>query len=237
MAVFSFHHASAFFPVVVLLLDPRVGGGQALVQGRFWLPLEHFLDEGVVAVAAGDATGRVQVVMPFEFHARNLLHLGQQLVDGDEFAGTEVDRRGNQLVAVHDHVNAFHAVVNVHEAAGGRAVAPDGDVHVLFINGLDDLATERGGGLLAAAVPGAIRAIDVVKAGDVRLHAALGPVFLAEHFGNELLPAVTALGHRRIGVGFLQRADFRILLKQDVVGAGRRGIKVIADTGAIGRFN
>jgi hypothetical protein len=35
--------------------------------------------------------------------------------------------------------------------------------------GLDDLAADGGGGLLAAAVPGAEGAVDVVEAGDARL--------------------------------------------------------------------
>src|ERR1019366_6941228 len=100
------------------------------------------------AVAPGHTAGRIQVVMSFEFHARNLLHFREQLVDGNKLAGTEIDWRGNQLIAMHDHVNALHTIVNIHEAAGGRAVAPDGDVHVLFVDGLDDLAAEGGGGLL-----------------------------------------------------------------------------------------
>ena len=35
--------------------------------------------------------------------------------------------------------------------------------------GLDDLAADGGGGLLAAAVPGAVGAVDVVEAGDAGL--------------------------------------------------------------------
>ena len=60
------------------------------------------------------------------------------------------------------------------------------------------------------------------------------PVFLAEHFRNQFFPAVTALGHRRIGIGFLQRAHLWILLQQRVIGTGRRGKEITARTGLAG---
>ena len=227
-------HAFAGFAVFVLFLDPRVGFRQALVQGCGRLPVENFLDEGVVGVAAGHALRRVQVVFAVHLHAGDLFDLGQQFVDGNQFAGAEVDRRGDQVVAVHDLVNALHAVVNIHEAAGLLAVAPDRDVLLAGVHRLDDLAAERGGRFFAAAVPGAVRAIDVVETGNGRLHAAFVPVFLAEHFGNQLFPAVAALGHRRIRVGFLQRADVRVLLQQRVVGAGGAGEKIAARAGPVG---
>src|SRR5438105_2674722 len=47
---------------VVLVLDPRVGLGEAFLQRRRRLPVERLLDESVVAVAARDAAGGVQVV-------------------------------------------------------------------------------------------------------------------------------------------------------------------------------
>ena len=138
-----------------------------------------------------------------------------------------------ELVAVRDHVNALHAIVNIHEAAGLVAVAPDEDVLFAGVHGFDDLAAERRGRLFASAVPGAVRPIDVVEAGDEGFHAAFHPVFLAKHLAHQLFPAVTALGHGRVGVGFLERAHVGVLLEQDVVGAGGRGIKIAAGAGAI----
>ena len=67
-------------------------------------------------------------------------------------------------------------------------------------------------GAFSSSVPGAVRAIDVMETGDERLHTPFSPILLAEHFGHELFPAVSALGHRRVSVRFLQRADVGILL-------------------------
>ncbi len=66
---------------------------------------------------------------------------------------------------------------------------------------------------------------------------ALRPVFLAEHLGDQLLPAVAALGHGRVGVGLLQGADVRVLLKVGVVGAGRGREEVPPGPGPVGRLD
>ena len=96
------------------------------------------------------------------------------------------------------------------------------------------LRQRAAGRFLTSAIPGAVRAIDVVEAGDVGLQAALGPVFLAEHFRHQLLPAVAALGHGRIGIRFFQRAHVRVLLQGGVVGAGRGREEVAADASPVG---
>ena len=64
-----------------------------------------------------------------------------------------------------------HEVVNIHEAARLFAVAPDVDAQIFFMDRLDDLAAQRGGCLFTAAVPSAMRAIDVVEAGNRRFQA------------------------------------------------------------------
>ena len=58
---------------MILLADPLISSRQTLVQWSVWFPVEHFLDESVVAVAASHAPGRVQVVMPLEFYTGNFL--------------------------------------------------------------------------------------------------------------------------------------------------------------------
>jgi hypothetical protein len=47
-------------------------------------PLEDFLDERVVGIAAGHALRRVEIVFAVHFDTRNLLDLGEQFVDGDQ---------------------------------------------------------------------------------------------------------------------------------------------------------
>ena len=58
---------------------------------------------------------------------------------------------------------------------------------------------------------------------------ALGRVLLAKHLAHQLLPAITALGHCRVGITFFQRANIRVLLQRGVVGAGGGGEKIARD--------
>ena len=67
--------------------------------------------------------------------------------------------------------------------------------------------------------------------------AALGPVLLAEHLAHQLLPAVAALGHGRVGIRLLQRRGVGSLLQLGVVGAGGRGEEIPLGARAIRRFD
>src|SRR5690349_19100376 len=130
-----FHDALALFTILVLNLDPFVSGCKTFIERGVRLPLKNFLDERVVRVAAGHAKWSVELVRALEFYAGNFLYLADEGIDGDEFAGTKIDGRGDEVVAMRDHVDALHAVVDEHEAAGLLAVAPDVDAEILFING------------------------------------------------------------------------------------------------------
>ena len=112
-----------------------------------------FFDERVVAVAAGHAAGGVEVVGALEFDAADVLGQGDQVVDGDQLAGAQVDRGGDELLGVHDLVDAVEAVVDIHEAAGLVAVAPDDDPVAAFGLGFNDLAAHGGGGLFRGRRP------------------------------------------------------------------------------------
>ena len=81
-----------------LVFDPGVGLRQAVAQADGGLPAEYFLNERVVAVAAVDALGGVEVVVALELDAGDLFDDVDELVDGDQFAGAEVD--GLEDVAV-----------------------------------------------------------------------------------------------------------------------------------------
>ena len=100
--------------------------------------------------------------------------------------------------------DALHAVVDVHEAAGLLAVAPDLDLVLAGELGLDHLAADRGGSLLAAAVPGAAAAVDVVEARHARIQAEVLAEVPAHALGEQLFPAVAVFGQRGIGVLFFQ---------------------------------
>ena len=90
-----------------------------------------------------------------------------------------------------------------------------------------DLAAHRGRRLLAAAVPGAERAEDVVEAHDARLEAVVLAVVRAEPLGDQLLPAVGVL-RRRPGrrPPRFSGVDVGLVLQVLGVDAGRRGVEV-----------
>ena len=126
-------------------------------------------------------------------------------------------------------LDAAGAVVDVHEAAGLLAVAPDLDLVVAGVLGLDDLAADGGGGLFAAAGPGAEGAVDVVEAGDAALEAVVLFEVAAHALGEELLPAVAVFGQGGIGVGFLEGDDVGVGLLVGVVDAGGGGVEEALD--------
>ena len=72
-----------------------------------------------------------------------------------------------------------------------------------------DLAADRRRRLLAAAVVGAVRPVDVVVARHPRLDAEVVVEVPAHALREELLPAVAVLGHRRVGVLLPQRGHVR----------------------------
>src|SRR3989442_4605399 len=233
----SHHDPLAVLAAVVLIPDPLECLAQAAVERCVRFPLEDLLDETVVAVAAGDATRGGQIVTSSQRDAGDRLHFGDELVDGNELAGAEVDRRGDQVVAVRDHVDAFDAICDVHEASGLMAVSPNLDLAAAVVDGLDDFPADRRRGFLAPAVPGAVWAIHVVETGNEGLEVSLWPILLTEHLGDKLFPAVATLGHCRVGVGLLQRPDGRVLLEQGVVGARGRREEVPPNADPAGSLN
>ncbi len=89
-----------------------------------------------------------------------------------------------------------------------RVCEPSPQISIALAPGVDrfqHLPAHCGGGFLAASEPCPVRPVDVVEAGDVGLQTALGPILLAEHLRDQLLPAVAALGHRGIRVALFQR--------------------------------
>src|SRR5436305_14689993 len=99
-----------------------------------------------------------------------------------------------------DGIDPLHAIVDIHKAAGLRAVAPDVDRVISMIHRGDYFAADCRRSFLPPAIPGAPRPVDVMKPGDEGFQTALGPIFLAKDFGDELFPAVTALWHGGVGI-------------------------------------
>src|SRR5688572_11860652 len=130
----------AVFPDV-FVVDPAVGPLHPVPQAYRRLPAQLPLDHGVVRIPAVDALGRPEVVRPLQLDAGDLLDDAHQLVHGDQLARAEVDRL--QDLAARDGQRPMDAVVDVHERAGLRAVAPDLDGRLAAVLGLDDLAADR----------------------------------------------------------------------------------------------
>src|SRR4051812_24968147 len=106
-----------------------------------------------------------------QFDSSDIFHDIHKLVDRDHLAGTEID--GVRNIGRHDPLDAIDAVIDVHEAAGLIAVAPDIDLMLAGGFGVDHFAADRGGGLFASAVPGAVRAVDIVEAGHTGVKAEI----------------------------------------------------------------
>src|SRR5260221_3020517 len=111
-----------------------------------------------------------------------------------------------------DRVDAFQAIIDIHETPRLMAITPDLNRSVTLIERRNHLPANGSRSFLASSIPGSERTVHIMKPGDERFHTALRPIFLAEHFRHQLLPTVTSLRHRRVSVGLLQGPYFRILL-------------------------
>ena len=78
-------------------------------------PAEFALDHRVIAIATVHSLWRIQVVATLYLDSGDLFEHIDQAVNGGEFARTQVDWLDD--VAAHDVARAFHAVIDVHEAA------------------------------------------------------------------------------------------------------------------------
>src|SRR5207253_1525498 len=101
--------------------------------------------------------------------AGNVFDDVDELIDRDELVAADVERLAT--VAGHQPVRALEAVVDVHEASRLLAVAPHIDVASARQLRRNHLPADRGWCLLASAVVGAERSIDVVIAGHAGLEA------------------------------------------------------------------
>src|SRR5204862_6933129 len=114
-------------------------------------------------------------------------------------------------------------------AAGLLTVAPDLDFVPAAQLGCDYLPADRRRCLLAPAVVGAERAIDVVVARNPRLEPEVLDEMAAHALAEEFLPAVAVFRHRGIAVGLPERGDCCAGLLFRCVDTSRRGIEIAFD--------
>ncbi len=94
--------------------------------------------------------------------ARDVADDVDEIVDGHQFIGSKIEWRA--MVGPHDAVNAFNAVIDVHERSRLLPVAPDLDLAV--IREYRDFPANCGWGFLAASVIGAERPVDIMETHD-----------------------------------------------------------------------
>jgi len=226
------HHSEATGPLRVpvlshLLLNPLGGHLHPVPQRRRRLPAQLVQDHRVVRVAAVDALRLRQVVLPIQIHLDRFLDHVDQPVDRHQLVGAEINRLGD--IGMHDLLRPFHAVVDVHERAGLRPVAPDHDLLVAGELPRNRLAREGRRGLFPPAVVGAERTVHVVVARDAGREPEVLPEVAAHPLAEELLPAVAVFGQGRVGIRLRKRLHIGGVLLLGVVDAGAGGVEEAID--------
>ena len=155
-----------------------------------------------------------------------------QLVDRHHFFRADIYRAGK--VGTGQAQRAFNAFIHIEERTRLQAIAPDLD-RVAGLR-LGDLAAERGRGLFLAAIPGALRAEDVVITGNARFHPAAAGIGQVQAFGEQFLPAIFAVRCGRIGAVFTAVRIVRVFLVIGRVHTGRGGIEDALAVTLVGRI-
>src|ERR1051325_269444 len=91
--------------------DPVIGNVQSVFERNRRLPIQHFAQTRVVAVAASDALRLSDVVALADLLARDLRHDVNQLIDRDHTILAEVDRLA--MIAAHQAIDTFDTIVDV----------------------------------------------------------------------------------------------------------------------------
>mmetsp|Transcript_2904 Transcript_2904/g.8875 ORF Transcript_2904/g.8875 Transcript_2904/m.8875 type:complete len:266 (-) Transcript_2904:197-994(-) len=128
------------------------------------------------------------------------------IVHGDHLLGSNVQRLSE--IRVHEANDTLDGIVNVAERSCLLTIAP----HLKFLVGGNTLTAEGSWGLLASALPGSVRAVDVVESADSREHLEVLGVVNGELLGRKLLKSVRILGLRRPGIRLLESRVLRIEL-------------------------
>ena len=94
-------------------LDPGISFLQSLAEENFRFPAQSLAQATVVAIASANALRPGEVVALADFLAGSFSDQIHQLIDGDQFVGSEVE--GIVVARRHHPDHAFHAIVDVHE--------------------------------------------------------------------------------------------------------------------------
>ncbi len=106
--------------------DPAVGRHKPFREQDARLPPQDFPQPSIVAVAPTHALGARQVMALGEVLAGDVADEIDEAVDGDQLVRPEVQRF--MVAGFHDPIDALNAIVDMHERACLKAVAPDLDL-------------------------------------------------------------------------------------------------------------
>ena len=148
-------------------LNPVVGNRQTVAKRRQRLPSQNGTKLRIVAITAPYPLRLARVVELAQLLAGNVADQVNQLVNAYHVFRPEIKRLG--IVACHQALQALNTVSDIEKGARLRAVSPDLNRTAIF--GQSYLAADGGRRLFLAAIVGAERSIDVVKADDARREA------------------------------------------------------------------
>src|SRR5678815_1196552 len=192
-----------------VLLDPRIGKSEALLEGNLWFPTKDLAQPGIVGVPPAHPLRTRHMFLD----DGNAGYTGDEIgkvVDRDETVLPKIQRF--VIIGAHQPEDALDAIVDITKRARLLTVTPDLDLVVARQLRDGDLAAQGRRCLLATTVPRAQRPEDVVEAHGSRFDAVVVAVVSAEPFGDEFLPPICILWCRRIRVFLAQRFDVRVEL-------------------------
>src|SRR5687767_10065925 len=118
-----------------------ISGVQSLFERNRRLPIQHFTQASVVAVAASYPLRLREVITLADFFARDLCDHVHQIVDREHPVLAQVDRLA--MIAAHQPVDTFNTIVDVTVGPRLFTVAPYFDL--INVVGQGDLATDGRG--------------------------------------------------------------------------------------------
>jgi hypothetical protein len=199
--------------------DPRVGFRQAIPQTDGRLPVKISSYLRVIAVAPIYTFRGLQVVIPLHLYFRNVLYDVHQLIDRNQLIASEIERLVN--FTLEDRLDAFKAIVYVHETAGLVTIPPDFDFVISGNLRFHQFPADGCRSLLTSARPSPVRAVNIVETSDSALDTEVFFEVSAHAFAEQFFPAIAIFGRCGIGVFLLQRDDIRVSLLLAVVNACR----------------
>ena len=209
-----------------LFADPCVRLFHPVAERDARLPVELPANKGVITVAAAYTLGGLQVVSTLELHLGDVFGNIDKLIDRNYFAGTEIDWVYD--VALHDRDRPLQAIINVLEAACLLAITPDLNLIRVQELRLGNLSADRGRSFFTSSITRSMRPVHVMVADDSCIEIEVLTEVTAHALTEKFFPSVSVFGHRRIGVGFLERNEVgRRLLVRCIDACRRREEKAL----------